>query len=124
MSEEYQRELSLVHKKLDELMRDQAKMEERFHESSHKIEELEAQKKDAARQVRDMNNVFESERMAMLRDREEQLARETEHKSTIQRLKETLAGREMRINADAERRTSKSGQLMRGGFSDSWADRI
>jgi len=110
VSEEYQRELGLVHKKLDEVMRDQAKMEERLHESSQKVEDLEVQKKDAARQVRDMHNGFESERMAMLQDREEQLAREKEHKASIQRLKETLAGREMRVNADAERRMSRSGQ--------------
>lgn len=114
VSEEYQRELSLVHKKLDDLMRDEAKMEERLHESSQKIEELEAQKKDAARQVRDVSNGFESERMAMLRDRDEHLAREKEHKATIQRLKETLAGREMRVNADAERRMSRSGLSARG----------
>lgn len=114
VSEEYQRELSLVHKKLNDLMRDEAKMEERLHESSQKIEELEAQKKDAARQVRDMNNGFESERMAMLRDRDEHLAREKENKATIQRLKETLAGREMRVNADAERRMSRSGLSARG----------
>ena len=112
VSEEYQRELGLVHKKLDEVMRDQAKLEERLHESSQKIEDLGAQKKDAARQMRDMNNGFESERMAMLRDRDEQLGREKEHKATIQRLKETLAGREMRVNADAER-MSRSGQSRR-----------
>ena len=109
VSEDYQRELNILHKNLDEVMRDQARMEERVHESSKRVEELENEKKDTSRQVRDMASIFESERMAMLRDREEQLARESELKATIQRLKETIAGREMRVNADAERRMSRSG---------------
>ena len=111
VSEDYQRELDILKKKLSEVMRDQARMEERVHESSNRIEELENEKTDTSRQIRDMANIFESERMAMLRDRAEQLTRESELKATIQRLKETIAGREMRVNADAERRMSRSGWL-------------
>ena len=109
VSEDYQRELAVVQKKLNEVIRDQARLEERLHESAQKIEELEIQKKDLSHQARDMGNMFESERMAMLRDREEAMGREKELKSTVQRLKETMAGREMRVNADSERRTSRSG---------------
>lgn len=110
VSDDYQRELQAVQKNLSEVIRDQAKMEERLHESTHRAEELEAQKKEISRQVRDMGKMFESERMSMLRDREEAAGREKELKGTIQRLKETLAGREMRVNADSERRMSRSGE--------------
>ena len=109
VSEDYQRELDGLKKRMNEVMRDQARMEERVHDSSKRIDELETEKKDTLRQTRDMANMFESERAAMLRDREEQLARESELKNTIQRLKETIAGREMRVNVDAERRMSRSG---------------
>ena len=109
VSEDYQRELAVLQKNLDEVMRDQAKMEERLHESTQRIEELEIQKKEISRQARDMGSIFESERMAMLRDREEAVRREAELKGTVQRLKETMAGREMRVNADSERRMSRSG---------------
>jgi hypothetical protein len=110
VSEEYRRELGLVQKNLEEVMRDHAKLETKLHEKDQRVEELEIQKRDHTRQLREMNSVYEGERMAMLRDREEQLSKESEHKATIQRLKETLAGREMRVNADAERRMSRSGQ--------------
>ena len=109
VSEDYQREMVLLQKKLNEVMRDHAKMEERLHESIQRIEELEIQKKDISRQARDMGNMFESERMAMLRDRDEAVGREAELKATVQRLRETMAGREMRVNADSERRVSRSG---------------
>ena len=111
VSEDYYNQLSTVQRKMDDLMRDHTKLEERMHESTEKIEELEARKREDSRQVREMANLYESERMAMLRDREEAAGRETELRSSIQRLKETMAGREMRFNlgADPDRRMSRSG---------------
>ena len=112
VSEDYQRELQVLQKEMDQVLREHAKMEERLHETSQKVESLEMQKKDVSRQVRDMGSLFESERKSMLRDREDGHARESELKTTIQRLKETLAGREMRVNSvvDVERRMSRSGR--------------
>ena len=111
VSEDYQHQLTLLQKKLIEVQREQEKMEDRLHEASQRIEDLEGQKKEVSRQMRDMQNIYESERGAMMRDRDEQALRETELKSSVQRLKETLAGREMRVNADAERRMSRSGKF-------------
>lgn len=111
VSEDYQQQLAVTQKRLDDMMRDQNKLEERLHESGERIEELEVKKKEASRQVRDMGNMYESERTSMLRDREEAHTRETEYKATIQRLKETMAGREMRFNVDADsRRHSRTGK--------------
>ena len=112
VSEDYQNELSVLQKKFDDLMKDHGKLEEQFHESSKKVSELEAKKKEDSRQVREMANLYESERMSMLRDREEATSREEELKKTVQRLKETMAGREMRFNIGgaSERRSSRQGE--------------
>ena len=111
VSEDYQHQLTLLQKKLDDVQREQEKMEDRLHEGSQRIEDLEGQRKEASRKMRNMQNIYESEKEAMIRDRDEQALRETELKSTVQRLKETLAGREMRVNVDAERRMSRSGEF-------------
>ena len=111
VSEDYQREIQALQKQLEEVLKEQSKLEERLHESTGKIENLESEKKEFSRQFREMGSLYESERMSMLRDREEQTSKATELKSTIQRLKETIAGREMRVNADAERRMSRSGMM-------------
>ena len=115
VSEDYQNELSVLQKKFDDLMKDHGKLEEQFHESSQKVSELETKKKEDSRQVREMANLYESERMSMLRDREEATSREEELKKTVQRLKETMAGREMRFNIGgaSERRSSRQGTTSR-----------
>ena len=107
VSEDYQRQLLVLQKRLDDVQREQGKMEDRLHESGQRVEILEMQKKEASRQMREMEKHYESERTAIMRDRDEQSLREVELKSTVQRLKETLAGREMRFNVDVERRTSR-----------------
>ena len=111
VSEDYQRQLNMLQMKLDDVQHEQGKFEDRLHESSRRIEELEAEKKDVIRQKRDLENIYDSERISMMRHRDEQATREAELKFSVQRLKETLAGREMKINADAERRMSRSGKL-------------
>ena len=111
VSEDYQREMQALEKQLEEVSKEQSKLEERLHESTQRIENLESEKKDFSRQFREMGSLYESERMSLLRDREEQISKETELKSIIQRLRETIAGREMRVNADAERRMSRSGMM-------------
>ena len=110
MAEDYQQQLAAAQKRMDDILKQQTKLEEQFHESMQKAEALEMEKKETSRQVRDMGQLFESERTAMLKDREEASSRETELRASIQRLKETMAGREMRfMNADSERRLSRHG---------------
>ena len=112
VSEDYQTQVSVLQKKLDDLLKDHGKLEEQFHDSTKKISELETKRKDESRQVREMANLYESERMSMMRDREDASAREEELKRTVQRLKETMAGREMRFNMlGGERRSSRQGML-------------
>ena len=114
VTEDYQSQLAVLQKKLDDLMQDHGKLEEQYHDSTKKISELEGKRKEESRQVRDMANLYESERMSMLRDREEAAAREEELRKSLQRLKETMAGKEMRYNiaAEQERRHSRSGAFL------------
>ena len=113
MSEDYQQHLVTTQKALDDLSREHAKLEERLHESLEKVEDMETMRKEESRQVRNMASLYESERTSMLRDREDASVREKELRATIQRLKETVAGREMRFNVatDLDRRRSRAGKI-------------
>ena len=113
MCEEHRQQTEAMQQKMDQMLKEYAKLEERFHESTLQVESLEKRKKEDSRQVRDMASLYENERAAMLKDREEASAREQELQSTVQRLKETMAGREMRFHVAAhpERRSSRQGTL-------------
>lgn len=110
-SEEYQRQLKMLQKKLDESMQEQGKLEEQVHESEAHINDLEDQKVHSIRQKREMEDLFESERTAMQQDKAEQKAKDDEQQAVIQRLKDTLAQREAKVTTDEERALSRSGKL-------------
>ncbi|KAG8532548.1 uncharacterized protein KY384_002425 [Bacidia gigantensis] len=95
-SEELQRQLNLLQARLEESQQSQSRLEDHIHEQDSKIEDLEMGKSDAARQKRDMQTLYESERTALFKEKEEQNLREDEMQGTIQRLKENLAQREAR----------------------------
>ena len=111
MCEEHRQRAETMQQKMDQMLREHAQLEERFHAGTLQVAALEARKKEDSRQIRDMASLFESERTAMLRDREEATLRERELQLAVQRLKETMAGREMRFNVAArpERRMSRQG---------------
>ena len=111
MCEEHRQQAEVLQQKMDQMLREHARLEEQLHDSTLSNDGHEARRKEDSRRVRDMASLFESERAAMLRDREEAGAREKELQATVQRLKETMAGREMRFHvaANPERRSSRSG---------------
>ena len=102
-SEEYQRQLILLQARLDESQQEQGKLEDRLHQSNTNIEELESDRALSARQRREMQDLYETERTSMLKDRAEQKTKEDELLSANQRLKETLAQRETRSNGEDSR---------------------
>ena len=110
-SEEYQRQLKMLQKKLDESMQEQGKLEEHVHESEAHINDLEDQKVHSIRHKREMEDLFESERTAMQQEKAEQKAKGEEQQAVIQRLKDTLAQREAKVATDEERALSRSGRL-------------
>ena len=95
-SEEYQRQLNLLQARLDESQQEQGQLEDRLHQSNRNIEDLESDRAQSARQRREMQDLYETERTSMLKDKAEQNAREVELTAANQRLKESLAQRENR----------------------------
>jgi len=107
-SEQYQKQLGVLQMRLDEAVNEQGKLEEQALERDTRIETLSGEVRDQARQLRDLEQNYESERNAMLQERERQTSREEELQATIQRLKESVAQKSMPVYADSERQVSRS----------------
>lgn len=93
-AEQYQKEAEVLQLRLDEAIHEQGKLEDRLHESDERLEALENGQRDALRQKREMEAIYEAERSAMTREREEFSNREEEMQTVIQRLKDSLNSRD------------------------------
>lgn len=107
-SEEYQRQLNQLQMRLNDTLQDQGALEERLQEGLGKMDMLENEKVQAAREKREMENQFEAERMAVIKDKEERKLIEDELNLANQRLKDSLAQREMRYAADEAKGLERS----------------
>jgi DNA repair exonuclease SbcCD ATPase subunit len=92
---ERQKQVEILNARLDDALTEQAKLEERAHEEEEKVESLENVKKELTRQHRELEGIYEAERAQVMKEKEETLSREEEMQSTIQRLKETMASKNM-----------------------------
>lgn len=101
-SEEYRRQLSVLQTRLEDALNGQAKLEEQLHDCDGRMAALEMEHRESARRMRDMKGLYESERLAMLKEKEEQDRKGEDMQSAIQRLKETLAQRDMRLNLEGD----------------------
>jgi hypothetical protein len=108
VSEQYLKQLEVLQMRLDEAILEQGKLESQAHEKDSKVEALTAEIRDHARQIRELERIYETERNAILRDKELQTSREEELQITIQRLKESLAQKEMRMSAENDKNISRS----------------
>jgi chromosome segregation ATPase len=99
-AESYKRQVDVLQSKLDDALKEQSRLEEKVHESEEQIEALTNEKRDAARQIREMETIYEAERSAMLKEKEEMVNREEEMQAVIQRLKDTLAQRNNNSNSN------------------------
>lgn len=79
-------------------------MEEKSHELEELIETLRNEKREATRQIREMESIYEAERSSILKEKEEMANKEEEMQAVIQRLKDSLA---QRTNAEDEGRPSR-----------------
>ncbi|CAK4031707.1 Hypothetical predicted protein [Lecanosticta acicola] len=102
--EESQKQAAVLQVKLDEARKEQGMLEEHVHEHTERINDLENEKRESVRARREMEQIYESERAAAMKEKEEAVAREEEMQLAMQRMKETLAQREMRAGLDDERR--------------------
>jgi hypothetical protein len=108
--EESQKQSTVLQVKLDEALKEQSLLEENVHEHTERINDLESEKKESIRARREMEQIYESERAAALKEKEEATIREEEMQLSMQRLKESLAQREMRAGLDEDRKPHLSRQ--------------
>ncbi|RDA93620.1 hypothetical protein CP533_6178 [Ophiocordyceps camponoti-saundersi (nom. inval.)] len=92
-SEQYMKQADVLQTKLDDAIVASARLEDRVHEFEEQIDVLNNDKRDATRQIREMETIYESERSAILKEKEELANREEEMQAVIQRLKDSLAQR-------------------------------
>ncbi|KAI9641778.1 hypothetical protein NHQ30_009636 [Ciborinia camelliae] len=104
ISEQFQKQAQGLQARLDEALQDQGKMEDRLHENEERLETLQNEKRDALRQKREMESIYEAERSSMTKEREEMANREEEMQTIIQRLKDSLS---QRSSSDEESRLSR-----------------
>jgi chromosome segregation ATPase len=98
-SEEYQKQAEVLQTRLDDAVKEQAKLEERIHEDEERIEGLENEKRESLRQRRELDTIYESERAAAMKEKEAAQLREEELQEVIQRLKDGLSQKESQRDA-------------------------
>ncbi|OJD19689.1 hypothetical protein ACJ73_08624 [Blastomyces percursus] len=108
VSDQYRKQLGVLQLRLDEAVSEQGRLEEQAHEKDSALSALQGEVRELTRQIRDLEQAHETERVAMANEKEQQAKREEDLESTIQRLKETLAQKEFRINVENERNVSRS----------------
>jgi hypothetical protein len=92
-AEERNKQVEVLNARLDEALQEQAKLEERAHEEEEKVETLENVKRELTRQHRELEGIYEAERVQAMKDKEDTQTREEGLQDTIQRLKETMAAK-------------------------------
>lgn len=101
-ADERQKQVEVLNARLDDALAEQSKLEERAHEEEEKVESLEVTKQDLIRQQRELEGIYETERAQAYKDKEEATARVEELQETIQRLKETMAKKNVGDSSDGE----------------------
>ncbi|KAF3006112.1 hypothetical protein G7054_g13378 [Neopestalotiopsis clavispora] len=102
-SEQYRKQTDVLQSRLDEALKEQAKLEERCHESEEQIEALRNEKRESARQMREMETIYEAEKSKILKEKEDMANKEEEMQTVINRLKDTINQR----NAEDDGRSSR-----------------
>ncbi|KAL8403567.1 hypothetical protein RB594_008723 [Gaeumannomyces avenae] len=114
--ESQRRQAEVLQSRLDEAVAEQAKLEERVHEQEEFVETLRNEKREATRRIHELEGIYEAERGAMVREKEDFSNREEEMQAVIQRLKDSLANR---TNGEDEARPSRQSthSPVEGGFA-------
>jgi hypothetical protein len=93
-SDQYQKQLEILKIRLDDVLVDQTKLEEKEHQRDEEIQSLKNELKDFAKQKKEMEQLHDSEKAVILKERDEQATKEEELQAVIRRLNETLKQRE------------------------------
>ena len=107
-SEEYRRQASVLQTRLDDALHEQGKLEEQLHDCNDRVAALETDNRDSARRMRDMEALYQSERVAMIREKDEQDLKGEEMQAAIRRLKEAMAQKDLRMSLEGDGVLSRS----------------
>lgn len=107
-AEERQKQIEVLNARLDDALKEQAKLEERAHEEEEKAESLENEKRELTRQHRELESIYEAERAQTMKEKEEAHTRQEELQETIQRLKETMASKNIQGSDGEEGKLSRT----------------
>lgn len=99
-AEERQKQVEVLNARLDEALKEQATLEERAHEEEEKVESLENVKREITRQHRELEGIYEAERVQAMKEKEETQSREEDLRETIQRLKESLSSKHVQSEGE------------------------
>ncbi|KAK0898314.1 hypothetical protein LTR91_019898 [Friedmanniomyces endolithicus] len=83
---ESQKQATFLQMKLDETMKEQSFLEESVQEQTERLEEMENEKKETLRAKREFEHIYEAERLAAMKEREEAGRKEEEMQHTVQRM--------------------------------------
>ncbi|PSR76081.1 hypothetical protein BD289DRAFT_463899 [Coniella lustricola] len=114
-SEEYRKQAEVLQSRFDEVTKDQVKYEEKCHELEEQSEALQHEKREATRKIREMEAIYEAERSAMVKEKEDMANREEDLQMVIARLKDSL--NQQKMSNDDEPRLSRSGSPSLDGGS-------
>ncbi|KAL6707643.1 hypothetical protein ACN47E_003993 [Coniothyrium glycines] len=112
-ADERQKVIEVLNAKLDDALAEQAKLEERAHEEEEKVEALENFKRELTRQHRELEGIYEAEQSKALKEKEETQTREEGLLESIQRLKQTLASKNVPTD-DEEPHLSRASSIRNG----------
>ncbi|KAJ4303663.1 hypothetical protein N0V90_002564 [Kalmusia sp. IMI 367209] len=107
-ADERQKQVDVLNARLDDALKEQSKLEERAHEEEEKAESLEVEKRELIRQQRELEGIYETERAQAMKDKEDAQTRVEELQETIQRLKETMAKKNVETSDGEDGRLSRT----------------
>jgi hypothetical protein len=107
-AEDRQKQIEVLNARLDDALKEQSKLEERAHEEEERVEMLENEKRELTRQHRELQGIYEAERAQTMKEKEAAQQREEEMQETIQRLKETMAMKNMQSSDGEEGQLSRT----------------
>ena len=108
VSEQYRKQLGVLQMRLDDAISEQGKSEDQAHEKDRVIASQQEEVRQLSRRLREMEQAHETELASVLKDKEHLVNKEEDLQAVIQRLKETIAQKDPRMNVDGERNLSRS----------------
>ncbi|KAL5612173.1 hypothetical protein BROUX41_000284 [Berkeleyomyces rouxiae] len=114
-TDQFRKEALVLETRLKDSNTEHAKLEERLHECEEQIESLSNSKRETARQMREMEAIYEAERSSMTKEKEEMANREEEMQAVIQRLKDSLSQRLTDEDLRPSRHNSSANSPTEGG---------